>query len=170
MLFKPLHMTETRVERKRRLENDCARYYTRTGKRNKRQLRKAPYADLTAKIAGGGYVSTCMDLLRFAAALCAVPRSASPIVSAATRELLFAPVGDNYGLGWATLRDPLAPGGRWVYHTGGAVGASSIVLLNPEAEIAVTALTNIDDVSLKPLALRVARATLRSSGRVAPTV
>lgn len=142
------------------------------------------------KWAGGGVVSTVGDLLSFANALlyfyhrcpdgvrtkdCYLDRKTlneiwTPVEMA---PLVWAP-GGHYAMGWSVTPDRTLrhDGEFYVSHTGGAIGASSVLLLKPtgrndvETEtggVAVAVLTNIEDCGrLHPLAVELAEIFDRS--------
>lgn len=100
----------------------------------------APYVDNSYKWAGGGFLSTPEDLLRFAAA-----HLSADFLSAATLEVLFASQrlqdGEEtgYGIGWRSGEN--SRGERIVSHTGGSVGGTTVLVVNRDtgAIVAVTA-------------------------------
>lgn len=104
------------------------------------QVLNAPYVDNSYKWAGGGFLSTPEDLLRFAAA-----HLDADFLSAATLEVLFASQrlrnGDetSYGVGWRSSVN--SRGERIVSHTGGSVGGRTVLTVNRDtgAIVAVTA-------------------------------
>jgi CubicO group peptidase (beta-lactamase class C family) len=68
-----------------------------------------------------------------------------------TRNILFTPVvpkdgsKKDYGLGWVIRREN---GHLMVSHSGGAVGASSQLVVFPEQKVVVVILTNLQDIRL----------------------
>ncbi len=104
------------------------------------QVLNAPHVDNSYKWAGGGFLSTPEDLLRFAAA-----HLDADFLSAATLEVLFEPQrlrnGDEtgYGIGWRSSVN--SRGERIVSHTGGSVGGRTVLTVNRDtgAIVAVTA-------------------------------
>jgi len=97
-LFLPLGMQETVPDENGKIVHDRARWYdiTKEGK-----YQNSPYADLSYKWAGGGFLSTAEDLVRFGSALL------SPgFLQQSTLKEIFTPQRTNdgketqYGLGW----------------------------------------------------------------------
>jgi CubicO group peptidase (beta-lactamase class C family) len=127
-------------------------------------LLNGPYVDNSYKWAGGGFLSTPEDLVRFAAAL-REGRLAEP----ETVEILFAPQrttdGEEtgYGIGWSSGRD--AAGRRMAWHGGGSVGGTTMLLLYPDDGVAVALAANLSDAPVsRELAERVAAGFLPAGG------
>ncbi|KAF7660970.1 hypothetical protein LDENG_00270670, partial [Lucifuga dentata] len=152
-----------------------------------------PYVDNSYKWAGGGFLSTAGDLLLFGDALLysyqaahlKETRSLLPgFLKPKTILDLWAPVSrteaswdkdGRYAQGWLVV-EKLQKYGQcrrrryYVSHTGGAVGASSVLLVLPSEEIAeqpgqtpllpqgvvVTIITNMQSVGLNSTALKIA--------------
>jgi CubicO group peptidase (beta-lactamase class C family) len=104
----------------------------------------APYADLSVKWAGGGVISTVIDLARFDIAL-----NAGRLLKPETLDLMYTSARLNsgaltgYGLGWMVSQE----GGRLrVAHAGGATGGTTYLLREPKSRLASVILTNLDNV------------------------
>lgn len=129
-VIQPLGMTHTRPDRKGVIDPDCTQFYQNdaAGK-----FVVAPVVDNSYKWAGGGYLSTSEDLVRFGSALLQ-----PGFLKAGSLELLFTPqktsdgTPTTYGLGWTVLQD--AQGHRILLHTGGSIGGTSVLLLHPETK------------------------------------
>ncbi len=129
------------------------------------KLINAPYADLSNKLAGGGYLSNCKDLVLFGQAYLR-----DQIVKPATKEVLWQKQTLNngaeiaYGIGWVNAEEMVAgKKERIVYHTGGAVGASSILMLVPSHDLVLVCMVNLEKVSLYSTALEIVTHLLFSS-------
>ena len=102
-------------------------------------------SDNTAKIPGGGYVSTTDDLMRFAEGI-----YRQQLLKSETTDLMWTSgklkTGKltGYGLGWSLAQSP--EGDREIYHTGGQQGTSTILYLRPEQHFAFVWLTNMEGV------------------------
>ncbi len=102
----------------------------------------APYVDNSYKWAGGGFLSTPEDLIRFGQA-----HMNPGFLRAETLQLLMTPQtlssGErtDYGIGWrsATQED----GDRTVSHSGGSVGGTTLLVLIPEHDLVVAGVVNI---------------------------
>ena len=109
----------------------------------------SPATNSSSKWAGGGFLSTPQDLVRFGVALLD-----GKIVNAEIRERMFdprqttdgKPNEQNYGLGWRVGQMQYPEGSnqniRIVHHGGTSVGAQCILLLVPEQEIVVAISAN----------------------------
>lgn len=100
----------------------------------------APYVDNSNKWAGGGYLSTARDMARYGASYLT-----NDLLDPGTVELLWTPVvptdePSQYGLGW---RHAVVDGVDTVWHTGGAMGGTTVLIVQPERGIAVAILTNV---------------------------
>lgn len=161
---------------------------------NKRgRVVNCPYVDISYKWAGGGFLSTVGDLLLFGNALLYSYQVAHlkdmegllpGFLKPKSAKELWTPVDkteatwDNdglYGQGWLVV-EKLQKYGQcrkrrhYVSHTGGAVGASSVLLVLPSDEmdqrqgrtlylpqgVVVTIITNMQSVGLNSTALKIA--------------
>lgn len=136
-----------------------ARYYMRTGENG--SLINAPYQDSSVKWAGGGIISSTSDLVKFGNILIDSYKGRSNgKLKPETLERFWTESGDSsYGLGFQLkeLEPPIGGDRRAIYHTGVALGASSILLMLPESGITVAILANIYSANMFPLALKVAK-------------
>jgi CubicO group peptidase (beta-lactamase class C family) len=114
----------------------------------------APAVDNSDVWAGGGFLSTAIDLVRFADGVLA-----GTVLDSAGRALLFTSMTTSdgkptgYGLGW-TVREE--DGRAWVGHGGSHVGASAQLLAAPDRRLVVAILTNSNNRGLGDLARQVA--------------
>lgn len=133
-----------------------ARYYMRTAVKG--GLINAPYTDVSIKWAGGGIISNTQDLVKFGQMLvdCYKDRKTG-VLKKETIDLLWKEKKDSYALGFQiktkvdVSKDKLV-----VFHDGGALGASSTLVIYPDSEIVVAILTNLDSVSLSSLGFFIA--------------
>jgi CubicO group peptidase (beta-lactamase class C family) len=145
-VFAPLGMAHTVADHTDSLLVGRARPYARDPDRWDALL-NAPYVDNSIKWAGGGFLSTTDDLVRFAQGAVL-----GDFVGAAGRALMFTeqrtnagePVG--YGVGWRLVTDER--GRRRVFHGGGSVGGTSLLLVLPEQRLVVAAATNLTGANL----------------------
>jgi CubicO group peptidase (beta-lactamase class C family) len=153
-IFQPAGMTATALEHPDAILRFRARQYTRNGREG--PLRNAPYVDLSNKWAGGGVVSTVLDLARFDIAL-NEGRLLTPgtLARMYTSTRLTSGQATGYGLGWMVVRD--ARGRTWVAHSGGATGGTTYLLRRPESRTSVALLSNVDNAEgLREIALQLA--------------
>lgn len=108
----------------------------------------SPYVDNSYKWAGGGFLSTPSDILKFANA-----HLADNYLSAETKEWLFTSqktadgTATNYGFGWTNRTDE--KGRTLLGHTGGSVGGTSIFEMNPERKLVVALTINQSSANLQ---------------------
>jgi CubicO group peptidase (beta-lactamase class C family) len=102
---------------------------------------EAPPVDNSYKWAGGGFLSTCDDLVRFGSA-----HFQPGFLKEESLRALFAVQHTNdgkptaYGIGWTVMDD--AQGHPIWLHTGGSVGGTSVLLLHPTTKTAVAMTSN----------------------------
>ncbi len=102
----------------------------------------APYVDNSYKWAGGGFLSTPEDLVRFAQA-----HMEPGFLRAETLEVLQTPQtlrsgeSTGYGIGWRTYTQE--DGDLMLGHSGGSVGGSTLMVMVPEHDIVVAGVVNI---------------------------
>jgi CubicO group peptidase (beta-lactamase class C family) len=115
----------------------------------------APYVDNSYKWAGGGFLSTPEELVRFGQA-----HLQPGFLKATSLELLFRPQmlrngeSTNYGIGWSsgTQED----GDRTVSHSGGSVGGTTLLLLVPQHDLVVAGVVNLSGGPASNIVRRVA--------------
>uniref|UniRef100_A0A8C1D5Y5 Lactamase, beta n=1 Tax=Cyprinus carpio carpio TaxID=630221 RepID=A0A8C1D5Y5_CYPCA len=146
-----------------------------------------PYVDNSYKWAGGGFLSTVGDLLLFGNALLYSYQMAElkntegllpGFLKPHTAKAIWAPVDKTeaswdkdglYAQGWLVVEKQQKYGQcrsrrHYVSHTGGAVGASSVLLVLPRESghtppqgVVVTIITNMQSVGLNTTALKIAQ-------------
>ncbi|XP_041034474.1 serine beta-lactamase-like protein LACTB, mitochondrial [Carcharodon carcharias] len=192
-MFQDLGMLRTVPDEHEPIVYNRARYYVY----NKNgHLVNSPYVDCSYKWAGGGFLSTVCDLLRFGSAMLYSyqaerlkdgNRTLLPgYLTPATMRMIWSPVGKTelswdregrYAMGWGIVEQSQQCGQcrhqrHYLTHTGGAVGASSVLLLLPEEPpdspagpsgarvpprgVVVAILCNLQSVGLNPTALNIA--------------
>jgi len=99
--------------------------------------------DNSNKWAGGGFLSTAPDLVRFGMA-----HLDGTLLRRETLETLWTSQATTegeetgYGIGW---RVATWEGRQVVYHTGGAVGGTTVLVIYPEEGLVVSLLANIQN-------------------------
>jgi CubicO group peptidase (beta-lactamase class C family) len=107
----------------------------------------APAVDNSYKWAGGGFVSSSEDLVKFGSTLLQ-PGFLKP----ETLDLLFtsqhtsAGAETGYGIGWFLRTDSL--GHRWAFHGGGSVGGTAAFGLDRDSHVVVAILANLSNAPL----------------------
>lgn len=138
-VFEPLGMRHTVAEHMDSIIPYRVSYYER-GRDG--TVANAPYVDNSYKWAGGGFVSTPEDLVRFGRA-----HRGPGFLRAETLAELMAPQtlrnGEttNYGMGWRTGTQQ--DGDRTLGHSGGSVGGSTLFIMVPEHDLIVAGVVNI---------------------------
>jgi len=145
-VFRPLGMTHTAPDRVDSLMPNRTRFYEYGADSG---FIPAPAVDNSYKWAGGGFVSTAEDLVKFGSAMLR-----PGFLKAETLELLFTsqkttggePTG--YGIGWFVSTDSL--GHRWVFHGGSSVGGSTAFGVDRDSRVVVAITSNLSDAPLAP--------------------
>ena len=138
-VFRPLGMRETVADWVTPIVPGRSSYYVRN---DAGQVVNAPFVNNSYKWAGGGFLSTTEDVLRFANA-----HLRDDYLSKASRKMLFteqrtdAGEGVGYGFGWFIQQDDA--GRRLLSHAGGSVGGTSLMIMQPETRVVVAGLINL---------------------------
>lgn len=138
-VFDRVGMDETVAEHEDSLIMGRGRQYQR---RQDGRLVNAPYVDNSNKWAGGGYLSTASDLVRYGSAYL-TPGFLKPetIQLLWTSQHTTSGEATGYGIGWGVRT---VDGHREISHTGGAVGGSTMLLILPDQGVVVSILTNLE--------------------------
>jgi CubicO group peptidase (beta-lactamase class C family) len=141
-VFGPAGMTSTFLERPQEVVRWRARQYVRAPLPG--TWFNAPYVDLSVKWAGGGMISSTLDLARFDIALnggrLLGPESLDRMY---TSGRLNSGAFTGYGLGWMISQEA---GRLRVAHSGGATGGTTFLLREPQSRVASVLLANADNV------------------------
>ncbi|XP_054858971.1 serine beta-lactamase-like protein LACTB, mitochondrial [Eublepharis macularius] len=191
-IFHDLDMLATVLDDNEPLIYNRARYYTHN---KKGQLVNTPYVDNSYKWAGGGFLSTVGDLLKFGNAMLysyqlgqwqnlttgllpgyLKPSTIAMLWTAVPKTEAAWSKDDKYGMAWQVVEKKQTYGfcrqpRYYAYHCGGAVGASSVLLVLPEEGdsevpkggmltppkgVVVTIICNMQSISLCKTALKIA--------------
>jgi CubicO group peptidase (beta-lactamase class C family) len=152
-VFLPLGMTRTVADHVDSLIAFRTRFYERDSSGN---LLNAPFVDNSYKWAGGGFLSTPEDLLKFGAAhLQAGFLKKETLAMLLTSQKTKDGKLTEYGLGWVLGKDD---GGRaWFGHGGGSVGGTAFLIVYPEQKIVLAALANIGNANFRNLPQQLAQ-------------
>ncbi len=137
MVFDPIGMTNTVADYNDSIIPHRARPYMTTPS----GVVNAPYADNSYKWAGGGFLSTPTDMVRFGMA-----HLGGEFLSDETLETLWTTQRTNdgdetgYGVGWSVATD--RAGRRLVSHGGGSIGGTTFLLLFPDDGVVVSIVGN----------------------------
>lgn len=189
-IFHDLDMLTTVQEENEPVIYNRARFYVYN---KKRRLVNTPYVDNSYKWAGGGFLSTVGDLLKFGNAMLygyqvGLCKNSSEnllpgYLKPETMAMMWTPIPNTemswdkegkYAMAWGVVEKKQIHGScrkqrHYASHTGGAVGASSVLLVLPEeldAEaikykipprgIVVSIMCNMQSVGLNSTALKIA--------------
>ena len=114
----------------------------------------APYVDNSYKWAGGGFLSTPEDMVRFADA-----HLESGFLQEETVQLLWTSQRTTggevtgYGIGWSTGD---LNGQRIISHGGGSVGGNCLLFILPERDLVLAMTTNISNAGFRDLPQQIA--------------
>lgn len=143
-VFEPLGMHHTVADHPDSLIYQRVRFYVRG---NNDALLNAPFVDNSYKWAGGGFLSTPEDLLRFANA-----HLTGDFLSDEALAMLFTPQrtrdGEDtgYGFGWRSRTGD--DGRRYISHGGGSVGGTSLLIMQPDTRVVVAGTINLSQADL----------------------
>lgn len=139
-VFVPLGLRHTTADQVNSIIDQRARPYR---KAKDKPVQNAPSVDNSYKWAGGGFLSTSEDLVKFGSALLR-PGFLKP----ESLRLLFTSQKttegkeSGYGIGWFVTK---SKSGQKIYaHNGGAVGFTSRLILYPDAHVVVAMICNFE--------------------------
>jgi len=145
-VFEPLGMLDTTPDQNEMIVADRVRPYARG---DDGKYRNAPYADNSYKWAGGGFLSTAGDLVRFGLA-----HMEPGFLEAETLDEWFTSQrtadGEEtgYGIGWSVSGQA---GSRRVGHGGGSVGGTTVLRLYRDQGLVIAMVTNLSSGSGFPV-------------------
>lgn len=141
-VFYPLEMNNTVADHTDSLIVHRTGFYAKT---QSGEIINGNFVDNSIKWAGGGFLSTAEDMIKFANAHI----KEGYLSSKQLTELTNSQKTKNgklteYGIGWASGYDEL---NKYYYgHSGGSIGGTSHMIIYPEEEISVVILTNMSNV------------------------
>lgn len=142
-ILEPAGMKLTFVDVQREIIQKRARGYIKNSFRN---IENSQLADLSIKIAGGGFLSNPDDLLLFAKSLLN-----GTLIKLSTLDTMIVPTRisrnfvNNYGLGFSLPEDRSE---KLFFHSGLGTGFTAKLLVDPVLKIAVVHLINLSDRNL----------------------
>jgi len=139
-IFKPLGMTNTTIEDSEKTYPNITRFYS-----NKRHI-ASPVTN-EYKVAGGGFLSTSEDLIKFGEEIIS-PTTISKYALAdiITPQQLKSGKITGYGIGFSVGYTKNNTPKYW--HTGGGVGASTVLSIYPEERLVISVLTNQSGIKM----------------------
>ncbi len=138
-VFEPLGLRHTVADHTDSIVSFRTSFYEHDGDGS---VINAPYVDNSYKWAGGGFLSTPEDLVRFGQQhLGPGFLQAETLAELQTSQALLNGELTGYGIGWST--DEQDDGDRTYAHAGGSVGGTTLLLLVPEHDLVVAGVVNI---------------------------
>ncbi len=145
-VFEPLGMRGTVAGHTDSIIAHRTGYYRRS---DDWRVLNAEFVDNSYKWAGGGFLSTAEDLVRFGAAHLEPgflhPESLERLF---TSQVLSNGDKTGYGIGWRV--DTNARGEELVHHTGGSVGGRTVLWIDRDRGMVVAALANLSEAPIEP--------------------
>lgn len=138
-VFQPLGLADTSPDYPDRIIPGRSRFYER---RPDGQIGNAPYVDSSYKWAGGGFLSTAEDLVRFGTA-----HLHPGFFKPETLDLLFTSLRTSdgketgVGLAWRIGKDE--QGRRIVHHSGAINGGRTVLLMYPDSGLVIAFVSNM---------------------------
>ncbi len=137
-VFTPLKMSHTVPDFNNRIIPNRTRFY----QQNNGIIYNASYVDNSNKWAGGGFISTSLDLARMSQILLKYEYlDESTLKTLWTNTTLANGEKVNYCIGWRKDKDEL--GRSYIHHGGGSIGGRSFLLIYPDEELTVSITCNI---------------------------
>ncbi|MCF8272446.1 MAG: beta-lactamase family protein [Flavobacteriaceae bacterium] len=143
-IFKPLEMMHSSMDKSDIILPNKTEFYKSSS------LKKPVIAKPVSneyKVASGGFLSTSEDIVKFGNEII-FPKivSKEAISEIITSQRLKSGNKTGYGIGFSVGHSQ--KGTPKYYHTGGGVGASTLLLIYPEEEMVITILTNLTGVNM----------------------
>lgn len=145
LVFSPLGLRSTVADQPSELIEQRARFYTHW---KDKPLENSPYTDNSYKWAGGGFLSSSEDLVRFGNALLEpgyLKKESLALLFTSQKTKSGEETG--YGMGWDIRKSKT--GKRIFDHDGGSTGASSELILYPDERLVVAMVCNYETNSNK---------------------
>jgi len=137
-IFDPLGMKNSGLYTNSEILKNAACGYSEGGD----CLENAQYVDMGIPSGAGALYSTVEDMYLWDRAL-----YTEKLVKKATMEKIFTPFLDKYAYGW--MVDDFR-GHKWIFHTGGIQGFSTVMNRFPDDDMCIVVLKNVDNQTLFP--------------------
>lgn len=152
-IFQPLGMQHTSADKPELVITGRTEFYERN---REGEIRNAPFVDSSYKWAGGGFISTAEDLVRFGSA-----HLREGFFKSDTLKVLYTSqqTADGketgVGIGWRIVADSAS---RRVFHHAGSInGGRSVIVIYPDSGLVIVLLSNL---SQTPLAIEQTAVTI----------
>jgi len=144
-VFNPLKMSNTTLDLSDQDMPNRTLFYNKT---NAGDISFGPRVSNEHKVAGGGFVSTSEDLIKFGNEIIA-PKffSASSISELVKEQQLDNGKGTGYGVGFGVGKTN--KGTVSYSHSGGGIGATTLLLMYPTEGIVISIITNISGLPIR---------------------
>jgi len=138
-VFTPMGLVHTAADQNTQIIEQRSRFYALA---KDSHPENAAYVDNSYKWAGGGFLSTAEDLVRFGSLLLQPGfLKADSLKSLFTSQKTNSGQETGYGMGWGIEK---TPSGKWIYeHSGGSVGGTSQLIIYPGSHVVVALVTNL---------------------------
>ena len=152
-VFTPFGMHDTHAEDVNQDYPELVSFYARQG--DDQTNYEAMPVDNSYKWAGGGFISTAEDLVRFGHHILSYDLLSKETMRESWTSAVLADGNKvNYGIGWRVGEDK--KGRPWVGHSGGSMGGTTMFLMFPQEELIVVTLVNLSSARMGNLAFRIA--------------
>ncbi|MDN5200437.1 serine hydrolase domain-containing protein [Fulvivirgaceae bacterium BMA10] len=157
-VFDPMGMKNTYADDATKEIANRTNFYRFDGKKTT----LAPAVDNSYKWAGGGFISTSEDLLKFGNA-----QLNATVLEEQTIQELIKPQktkdgkSTNYGIGWRSGTDKF--GRYWYGHTGGSVGGITQFYIYPKEKLVIAMVSNSSNVNYNEAPFKIVDIFLRYS-------
>src|SRR3984957_2872011 len=149
-VFSPLGMQDTLADESDKIIPSRARWYTIMADGT---YRNTPYEDLSYKWAGGGFLSTAEDLVRFGSALLKAGfLKQDTLTMIFSRQKTISGQSTKYGLGWFIHDAGGHETERQFEHSGGVAGSSSWLVIYPDQGVVIAWVQNSNEFRDWPIA------------------
>lgn len=150
-VFDKIGLTNTSPDYANREIKGRVQFYNK-GENNGNVIAKP--VDNSYKWAGGGFISSPNDVVKFAQAhLQHTILTEETMKLWTTSQTTVDGKVTNYGIGWRSGEDQ--KGRKWYGHSGGSVGGTSMLLVYPEEQMIIVTLVNLSSAKMGNLAFRV---------------
>ena len=144
-IFNPLNMPNTTLDLSDQDMPNRTLFYNKT---NAGDIRLGPEVSNEFKVAGGGFVSTSEDLIKFGNEIISPKMiSQTSIAELVKEQYLTNGKGTGYGVGFGVGKTK--KGTVSYSHSGGGIGATTLLLMYPEEGIVISIVTNISGLPIR---------------------
>lgn len=127
-------------------------------------LLPSPVVDNSNKWAGGGFICSAEDLVRFGFALTDKRYLKEETINTFTQsQVTTKGEKTNYGIGIRSGTD--AEGRPWFGHSGGSIGGTSMLLIYPGEDLVVVTLVNMGSADMEDLAWKIGEIVFNNKGK-----